>query len=144
MDLELKHLVGYLPYKLKIKYQERSQVMNLGEGHSLHWIGIKSVVRWQNVNGEPPKPIVRPLSDLINEIEETGDRIIYQIIEGLPSTCDAYLDWLESCEFNVITPEKLLQAPYELVQYMLENHYDIYGLIDAGLAIEIKTLDHPS
>jgi len=41
MKLELKHLAPYLPYKLRIKYYERNQVMNMGSGHSTHWIGIK-------------------------------------------------------------------------------------------------------
>jgi hypothetical protein len=139
MNIEIKHLAAYLPYKLRIKYQERNQVMNLGQGHSTHWIGIKSVINWQNVNGEPPKPILRPLSDLTKEIDNTDD-LIYSIINELSSVCDAYWEWLDSCN-SVIIPDNLKQAPYELIISLLENHYDIYGLIDDGLAIDINTLN---
>lgn len=31
--------------------------------------------------------------------------------------------------------------PYECVEYMFQNYYDFFGLIEKGLAIDINTLN---
>jgi len=152
MKLELKHLAPYLPYKLRIQYQERNQVMNMGQGHSKHWIGIKSVLRWQDVNGEPPKPLLRPLSDLTKEIEHDGEKFVPADCFWGEYPCSDYF-WKESKEIELISffreDDEKQQAPimiiessnmgivdWSIMQQLFEWHFDVFGLIPEGLAIK--------
>jgi hypothetical protein len=32
-------------------------------------------------------------------------------------------------------------CPYEILQWFFENHYDVFGLIEENLAIDINTLN---
>lgn len=45
---------------------------------------------------------------------------------------------IEDDEIN--TPEYLQSCCYSYVQYLLEQHYDVFGLIDNGLAIDVNTI----
>lgn len=40
------------------------------------------------------------------------------------------------------TPESLQECTYSYIQILLSNHYDIFGLIEKGLAIDINTLEN--
>ncbi len=65
------------------------------------------------------KPILRPLSDL--ELDEFKNKIFnreYIVCEG----CDADLGYYEWC-------------------YLFERHFDVFGLIEKGLAIDKNTLE---
>lgn len=130
-ELELKHLAPYLPYKLRIKYQERNQVMNMGQGHSRHWIGIKSVINWQDVNGEPPKPILRPLSDLAEFLDKS------LFVEQWHD------EWIEHFKDFQDKPEEanMLACPYDLFDHLVANHFDVFNLILQGKALDINTIE---
>ena len=56
------------------------------------------------------KPILRPLSDLNDE------------------------------EGEINTPESLQECCYSYVNILISEHYDVFGLIDKGLAIDKNTL----
>ena len=124
MKLEIKHLAGYLPYGLKI----------LGNGNIHEIIGFKDetyFIKGGNVYAygdiQDCKPILRPLSDLTKEIEVNGEKFVPEnLIDGTD------LRWLL---VNDIDEIKLYT--YNLLLYW---HFDIYGLIEAGLAIDINTL----
>ena len=120
--LELKHLAAYLPYGLKILYFDNQRKMNAGNGSSTHWIGITATLQRQ---GENCKPILRPLSDLTKEIEVGGERFVP--VDKLKMT---QLEFLLT--FHRIT---LSDA-----NKLFEWHFDVFGLIDAGLAIDINNL----
>lgn len=151
MKLELKHLAPYLPYKLRIKYQERNQVMNMGQGHSLHWIGIKSVLNWQNVNGEPPKPILRPLSDLKDESYHlklkswfTSERsVIISVYENEVdfTITSTYFLMGEVFTESIVNRNKITETRHRIVNKLLESHFDVFGLIEKRLAVNINTLN---
>lgn len=75
--LELKHLCGYLPYKLKIKRGERILVMNTGQGSSTHWVGISAVLKWFNSEMvSKPIPLLLPLSALTEPLEDGSVPIV--------------------------------------------------------------------
>jgi hypothetical protein len=38
------------------------------------------------------------------------------------------------------TPEFLQDCTYSFVVYLIENHYDVFGLIDKGLAVDYNTV----
>jgi hypothetical protein len=162
MKLELKHLAGYLPYGLGI-YSET--------------YGIKSIMTISGNGGDNPsdsiesvlsgkfKPLLRPLSSLVKEIEVNGERFV-PIVElaklaffktegaelcgnfarledgysfhfsnntdGVCFSCRKGYDG-KRWDYNCFVPNQLV-----LFQKLYEWHFDIYGLIDKGLAIAIE------
>jgi hypothetical protein len=116
MKLELKHLAPYLPYGLKVRLKTRGTVYELigvtPKGIILK--GVDEVIWFKNI-----ELILRSLSDL--EDDEYKNKIFNReyIID---KQTDSYLDHYEWC-------------------FLFENHFDVFGLIDAGLAIDINTLE---
>lgn len=120
MKLELKHLAPYLPYGLKYIYK-----------------GIE----WDLTHLETStkdreyKPILRPLSDLTKEIEVNGEKFVPfdYISDYNPNTKEIY-----PC---VIMDDGIIEMHYwKDFEKLFEWHFDVFGLIDAGLAIDINTL----
>ncbi len=119
MKLELKHLAPYLPYGLKVMVEGKEYIMKscflTGSGH-LAVVTTNKV--WKE--GFPQrhvidtKPILRPLSDLTKE-EEKELLAIQQNPE------------------NEIYGEN-----FGAMQWFLSKHFDVFGLIEEGLAIDIK------
>lgn len=135
MKLELKYLAPYLPYGLKVRYK----------GQAKQLLGIKDHSPWSSqimvcVNkGEwtydyEVKPILRPLSDLQNQ-----DLDYYTQFELRINEYDAkYL-------IDAIV-EKTFYAKdvsFSLMMYdaLFEMHFDVFGLIKSGLAIDINEIN---
>ena len=137
MKLELKHLAPYLPYGLKICWENIESnivivTMDL-TGEKTNTIHLLDVIELEY------KPTLHPLSDLTKEIEETEECLLDYIVEKLPRHCVNYDDWVASAIEDGIEI-RILQAPYEVIEYCFENHYDVFGLIPRGLAIDINTI----
>lgn len=141
MKLELKQIAPYLPYELKIFWHKDSlpvwDVMNMYNIDKVIAIAGKyeDEDRW--------KPILRPLSELTKEIEINGVkfipvneilRIFNKSLNHLST--DYQLKALRKFEQEVITKE----LPYSYISMLIEWHFDIFGLIEKGLAIDINTL----
>jgi hypothetical protein len=135
--LTIKHLAGYLPYGLNTKYQLFGVIGLITEQ--------KDEVRDKKLTTDNCdfvlkfcKPILRPLSDLTKEIEVDGEKFV-------PIEKCGYCS-LENCKdeqgnIDLISSNHVLNfIPYFCVLKLLEWHFDIYGLIDAGLAIDINTI----
>ena len=131
MKLETKHLAPYLPYKLKGIYEMSSKqkqetlqaIDTLGKcrtDEDLRWFEIKMF-----------KPILQPL------FNDNFDYTIF-LMDNFPEEkwADAYNDIMNGVGFGV----KIEQIPYELHEFLFENHFDVFGLIEKGLAIDINTL----
>lgn len=130
--LELKHLAPYLPYGLK--------GIDIPEGYT----GIREMNLF-NIDWflENTKIILRPLSDLTREINIKGNKFIP--IEYFEIGDDDF--GTEFDHGNIKTIKSLTDIsvnnswhdlhymPYILIQQLLEWHFDIFGLIDKGLAI---------
>lgn len=132
MKLELKHLAPYLPYGLKMQAKHTNleySTMTLCDKTGLSNIGISDVID----DIECFKPILRPLSDLTKQQE--ADICEYSDIErvvfsGNPSTL-----------YFTNTEEKTYLDDYlDTLNYLFKNHFDVFGLIPNGLAIDINTL----
>lgn len=152
MKLELKRkleiaLSSYLPHKVKMCQRimrwvgmEEKEV-TYGEGQIFSYIGSNTpYVVWDSGRGgisetflsdftpeSGYKLIIRPLSDLTKEILK-----------------DYYTQLMDGDLESVIkdTLKYPLNQSYTFTQYLLKNHYDIFGLIESGLAIsynDIKT-----
>lgn len=162
MELELKHIAPYLPYGLKIKsgnYTLRNLVIEVDNYSSSHnEVSLKNVV-----SGIGHKPILRPLSDLTKEIEHNGERFvpifeIYNIVNNISHVqrkklkavlnkdlngkyvSKAILDFKGKFNAIYIKHNEVLKCSYEVIQKLLEWHFDIFSLLENNLAIDINTL----
>lgn len=166
-QLELKEIVGYLPYGLKIQGFHRPGEMVLD---SFEQFKVKdSITVSQTLIGG--KPILRQLSDLTKEIEVNGDKFV-PILE-LAKVSDTYYKWqidnrsLFHCSafckidghkyrfsinhnghhifsLNTSLNGGFIQTnnPHKVVEKLYEWHFDIHNLINRGLAIDINTINY--
>lgn len=154
MKLELKHLAGYLPYELKGIADDKKNIDTLlgiyGTGG--HTLTLCCKVNNHNTvdydcNIDDFKPILRPLSDLIKEVEVNGEKFVpidkinengeYGLLIGsLEKICLDNLFWEDKCEMNMLNIFEI----NKLNNLLYEWHFDIYELIENGLAIDINTL----
>ena len=112
MKLELKHLAPYLPYKLE--FWDGSERYTVPFENTLFALDDGS------------KPILHPLSDLTN-----GDLSPHGILKTSEQE-PIFLTDSGKC-----TVEGL---PYSSWIKLIELHYDVFGLIPEGLAIDINTI----
>ena len=125
MELELKHLASYLPYNLK------GLSTFLGE-RNIYTIAPDNVMSCLGKNAGI-KPILRPLSDLTKDIEVNGEKFVsIEKLDKIESDVCSY-----SIDYYINHTKRL---PYYRVQKLLEWHFDIFGLIENNLAIDINTL----
>jgi len=123
--LKLKHLAPYLPYKLMINCDFRDgDILSCEMECISKEEAFLDGCDWNYKTNTDFKPILRPLSDLTKEIELELDNNI--IIEGERFYSIGYMD-IESMN-------------YQKFCWFLERHYDVFGLIEKGLAIDINTL----
>lgn len=164
--MELKHLAGYLPYRLKGNY-ELSDVVPINKFELR-----EKLLTIDNIDFflKYAKPILRPLSDLTKEIEVNGEKFvplkkigkIYEPDGDFEDGAfgwdaftggDDYQDYYYAIEkdltysiycgspndsFSYVIENNPLH--YDSVQLLLEWHFDIYGLIEKDLVIDINTL----
>ena len=128
MKLELKHIAPYLPYNLSVFIEDFGI-------ESLKGVAFGEVItEHDNAAFESTKPILRPLSDLIKEIEVNGDRFV-----PLERMFKGRLPYLSQEEIDDMIKWPLIK-PYATVSQFHEMHFDTFGLIDAGLALDINQL----
>lgn len=109
------------------------------------------------------KPILRPLSDLTKEIEHNGEKFVpmvellklahesyykekigtrYQEIEfeQTPIRAKACFSFMATKDLELYTLMPW-NFPTWITQKLLSWHFDVFGLIEQGLAIDINTLE---
>ena len=154
MKLELKHLAAYLPYNLRgFDIGNTVKTVHGIEGNEVKFEHTSIFI-------DVFLPVLHPISDLTKEIEING-KIIIPIVElaklfhrsnypvtnylnsgynGLSYHVECYVDNDKSrYMFYIINPD-IEKNKWEEVEKLLEWHFDIFGLIDAGLAIDINTI----
>jgi hypothetical protein len=163
--LKKEHLEPYLLYGLNCLNQhlpDTELVVEelIGISNHITWSGIFNAMHGSNhipICGI--KPILRPLSDLTKEIEINGDNFIPLFHFAKMQIANDELDRLYietdnktffNCMYNTggedddlvvyFDSYNILLTPYERITELLKMHFDIFGLIDAGLAIDINTL----
>lgn len=157
VKLELKHLAPYLPYRLKAemldyksdyvgKQYDEIVGVHQWDKNCLYWSAL--TVGGSKPNIERIKPILRPLSDLNKEIEHNGEKFVpidwFEIGD----------DWNESIDYGAgnvkliglledMSKHNFIDLPYMsygVTQKLFEWHFDVFGLINKGLAVDINTL----
>lgn len=139
--LELKHIVGYLPYGVKAKYTDtfRDEVVGIIDGFEKY--------RGFCIDGcfdKSMQPILRPLSDLTKEIEHNGERFVP--IEKLQEIYNKRLRFDEDGFYYHVDQSCVRKGgdeafPFnqlEAYQYLYKWHFDLHNLIDNNLAISIN------
>lgn len=144
--LELKHIVGYLPYRLDSQIIDTTD-LRCGETCTLLGIfDLKNKLElrtsWGTFYNNQIIPILRPLSDLIKEIEVNGEKFVPIKKLGW-EYYDGELGSITNCVYGESpkTTVNVMDYLYDLEQ-LYEWHLDIHGLIEKGLAIDINTLDN--
>lgn len=168
MKLELKHIAPYLPYGLKMKYNNNfvsPKIRDLDLTNCAFLMNEASLV-------------LRPLSDLTKEIEHNGEKfvpieVIAKIMEIQGDLFiieddvkafgwdENYFDdsqgyaivWNENelnfyvcysddvnCEIGIYSDKYLypLSFHYNDFQKLFEWHFDVFGLIEQGLAVNFN------
>ncbi len=132
IELELKHLASY--GDKECKYQTREGNILTFDFEDLY--DIQVAIEQGAFEPENYKLLLHPLSDLTKEIEHNGGKFVP--MEKLK---------LKKCDSG----EQLSQYYFEFkpqwaslylhhIQKLFEWHFDVAGLIEAGLAIDINTL----
>jgi hypothetical protein len=150
MKLELKHLAPYLPYGLKI--------LRISRGAFRHSEDVSEIIKWSKNDIDilfgkrhhirSVKPILRPLSDLTKEIK-INDKVTLLfakdyflvsakeeegfILNGIiPGYWEVNINMLKSGDYG--------HLDYWVIEKLFEWHFDVLGLIEKGLAIDINTI----
>lgn len=150
--MKIKHLAPYLPYDLKVVFE--------ADEHEHTLVGL---VNWSNEimvlspfndygrsNIKNCKPILRPLSDLTKEIEHKGVKIIPIDYFEIGDDYNYIVDYgqgnvkligllKDMAEHNFI---QISYMNYGVIIKLFEWHFDVFGLIENGLAIDINELKH--
>ena len=140
MKLELKHLSGYLPYKLIMEILDfplskvlgkHYRILELDCGHDFHFYFSQNRVR----------PILTPISDLEKIIENEFSKLDdFKSSEYSSEVIELFC--FENIGFEEeLSTYDLSKLPYECVEFMFKNHYDFFGLIEKGLAISIHDVE---
>ena len=165
MKLELKHLAPYLPYGLGLyiendvtiepTYEDEpdfilSGVVKMSGLLYEETSFMPQCVIYTRADGEAHgytqkeniKPILRPLSDLTKEIEHNGEKFVP--IRKLLEANSFNLEKMETEYINSFAKSMVeIQMAYDDAQLLLRWHFDIFGLIEKDLAVNINTLSVP-
>jgi len=137
MELEVKHLAPYLPYGLKLQYVEREKVISTGIMQSISQNNSETHPTRVSINyqGEEHIWMYKPMFRRKTYLHTLQSEILIRWGGGLSDIAKA--QWLKE-----VTDDMLYSAfnslRYDFVELMLENHIDVFGLIDAGLATELS------
>jgi len=151
MELEIKQLAPYLPYGLKVISATReiyssSNIWEL-EGLVRGNIYLKELTYPADIFNV--KPILRPMSDLTSVY---GDEYINEhSINMLIGRNNGYGDITISqfaktlcLEVEVDDSSSVKQIEFDMIltisNQLFKGHYDVFGLIEQGLAIDINTI----
>lgn len=124
MKIELTELAPYLPYGVKCLYL-RNGLRVYDDPVTL------TVATLMYAEAQDWTPILKPMSDLTRpELEAAGFE------DHIDFLTNEYSGWV----MKYTRPVVIKETPYGHMQYLLANHYDPFGLIAAGKAINIHTL----
>ena len=140
-QLEVKHLAPYYSYKLmtdkgellSMDYSRRnfkSPVVEIRMGVSQLY---DTEFRVNEI-----KPILRPMSSMVGE----NGFIMFELL-GLDFTTqdnDVFVSEEGRVYFEDESNFNVQHLKYETVEKLFEHHYDVFGLIEKGLAIDINSL----
>ncbi len=152
--LEFKHIAPYLPYGLEVKTEYYDMIVDIkGVEDDYFRVGTNYSDKGGefdllSMNSGDSKIILRPLSDLTEEIEHNGEKFVPLNLLDSDHYPTDYFDrpnqWLyEYIEGWAISkdPSHHLQfLPYGLVQQLIEWKFNVFNL-PTELFIDVNSLD---
>ena len=137
MKLQLKQLAPYLPYGLKWTSpfggtDRMTGIITDNVVMDSDGTEINDSIDLNYIKEPRCKPILKPLSDLfkrkrINDLRElsNNDMLLFGLngFEGDLTNVESYKNDLN----------------FTVLEYLYKNHFDVFGLIEKGLAIDINT-----
>lgn len=137
--LTLEHIAPYLPYGLTFLSGD-GEIKEI-DTLSTTSINIKDrgTTYGMYADLDDIKPILRPMSDLYEWMPETENSYYGQAKEETGFDLDTDFSFDVDIEYSGTRRFALLPI-LSAINFLLKHHFDIFGLIDAGLAIDINTL----
>jgi hypothetical protein len=144
-ELTIEHLAAYLPYILTVKKNKCHHILEGLTGRNYAETRNGMLVTKEQITNVIP--LLRPLSQLTETIEHGGKRFIPLdwIHDNTPikavlctdtkGRVGLWCDNIKSSHYNA--------WPHSLVRTLLHMHFDVYGLIDSGLAEPIPSIEQP-
>ena len=130
MKLELKHLAPYLPYGLSFSVNLKDVRDNFPNELRTLKLAETSIDLALKIG----KPILRPLSSITKEeIVEINELSPCNIFINITNNGDVFIED-DEC-FNEAISIELIDS-IEVANWFFSKHFDVFGLIDRGLAIE--------
>jgi hypothetical protein len=130
MKLEFNQIVQYLPYELEVKtiVWQRNISEHITSKEMLCTYLIDNMDDYVEF-----LPILRPLS----QIKE-----YFEPIFETDKDVNEYLSYEVTTPFSIdeILNYKFEYLPYGTCQVLLKHHFDLFGLIEKGLAVDINRL----
>jgi len=128
MELNIKHLSPYLPYKLSIiDFKSKEPYPMEMEGFDTHL--NKIIAERMNWEYNEVKPVLRNLSDLTKEIGHNGKKVTpYEYISTSKKDSQENMRRIGNGNVDMLAWWK--------IERLLQLHFDVFGLIKAGCAIE--------
>jgi hypothetical protein len=150
--LEIKYLAPYLPYRLKFYAGKIEDALLIYPmlGLNEHYNKIISIKTFSNGEDttygfqEMPieqyhlKPILRPMSELIKEIEHNGEKIIPCDYWDKEVNRIKYQDELRNMAKHSYCDGYL---PYFIMEKLFEWNFDVFNLIDSDLAVNYNEIN---
>ena len=131
MKLEVKHLAPYLPYGLKVVSNELVPGKLYEMVVTNHTVSFDGGLTIADVLMQRAKPVLHLLSDF-EKFENVTDEMSENEINELQRRLQFKVPPIGGYVYN------LNVSAYN---QMLESHIDVFGLIDAGLAVSISRVN---
>ncbi|WP_099368089.1 hypothetical protein [Sphingobacterium sp. 1.A.4] len=136
--LTIKELAPYLPYKLQWKFEGSDEVHEV-MGIDITDFGVHLFSPYGDYGKcriDEGKPLLRHLSSLTKEIEHNGEMFVPK------DKIHNYTKVDENGTLYVLVDGTQWQSDplrwdYETVNWLISLHFDVFGLIDRGLALPI-------
>ena len=147
--LELKHLAPYLPYGLSMHYEGKTALLiGLHEDEYSDFFLFELCYEdgqelWQK---DCFKPLLRQLSDLTKKIQigEFYCSFIEHLSREYPNcpNFEFLFNFLHIASDRNQNKKALIMTniEYVIINKLLEWHFDVFGLIGEGLAIDLNTV----
>ena len=138
--LNIKHIAPYLPYGLKVQYegiingndikQWEKDFPNFGEID-----GVVGIV-------ELAKILSPKLHWVLNKLNAEDGICSAKAVNADGNVELYFMEYFCNFGLSKNNIDLIIKDPIGLFAYLFQHHYDIYRLIDKGLAIDINTIDN--
>lgn len=148
--LELRELAVYFPYGLKVMIKDKVVELWMLCGSSAQT--RPSIHGYTYCPFNDLKPILRPLADLHKDIKLNGNvfnpyRDINKILND--GVFEPHFNNIEFNEYGSLLIDfgdhdsgySINLETIPVINYLLSLHFDLFNLIESGLAIDINTLN---